>query len=79
MYEAVRRIEGSVQWWLGDHLRLGQITYEQAVSVKLSKPDGADGLKYQTLANYKTVAKAFPLSGRPEELSWSCYTRTPCR
>jgi len=68
MFSKLLEVEGSVQWWLGDMLRIGQTTYTEVVSVKLSTPDGEDALKYQQLRNYKWVADAFPVSGRPDKL-----------
>ncbi len=75
MFIKLLEVEGSVQWWLGDHLRLGQITYEEAVSIKLSVPDGEDNLKYATLRNYKWVSDAIPVSWRQDTLGWQIHER----
>ena len=65
----LERAEHAVQWWIGDWLLYGEgrpdwgDKYEQAISMF--------NRSYQTLANYKNVAKRVDFSRRRENLSWT--------
>lgn len=58
-----------MQWWIGDWLNYGEgrpewgDKYEQAISIF--------GLNYGTLSTYKSVAAAFDICLRRQNLSWS--------
>lgn len=66
--EFLQTVERSIQWWIGDWLNYGEQKwgemYSQAIQDEL-------GEKYQTLANYKWVAKQVQFSMRMENLSWN--------
>lgn len=53
-------------WWLGDWLVYGERMYEQ----RYRRAIALTGLDYQTLRNYATVARRFPLSRRRDKLSF---------
>lgn len=63
------RVEGAVQWWIGDWLNFGEgrpewgDKYEQAISI-FNRP-------YDTLAEYKAVARTYQFPERSGNLSWS--------
>lgn len=59
----------AMPWWVGDWLNFGEAkygeTYTQAIALT--------GEKYQTLLNWKSVAKRVPLDVRHPCLSWSAH------
>jgi protein gp37 len=63
----LRQVEACLLWWVGDWLNHGELkwkeTYQQAAE--------ETGFAYQTLANARTVARAFNFSRRREKLTWS--------
>jgi hypothetical protein len=72
----LERMNGAVQWWIGDWLLYGENRpewgdgYEQAISIfKLS---------YSTLANYKRVAKRVEFSRRRENLPFDHHEAVAC-
>src|SRR5713226_6333382 len=62
----LQEAEQSVQFWIGDWLNYGQKTWGKKYEEALTKT----GLDYQTLRDYKWVAKAVPLSLRKDKLSF---------
>ncbi len=71
MYEALLRIEGAIQWWIGDLLNYEGGKYG-SMYVEAIKTSGA---AYQTLRNYKWVAKAIEMSARADNLGWKAHER----
>lgn len=65
--EALKTIEGSVMWWLGDWLNYGERVYGETYSQALDATD----YSYGTLSTAKWVAKKVEFSRRIENLSWS--------
>lgn len=65
--DVLKRMEKSVQWWIGDWLRFGERKYGEMYSQALD----VTGYEYSTLANMKWVADRIPFSERSENLSWS--------
>lgn len=61
----LQRLEGSVQWCVGDWLVLGQKWGD-----KYQKAIEETGLDYGTLANYKSTAERVNFNGRHENLSY---------
>jgi DNA modification methylase len=61
---ALRSIEGSVHWWIGDWLNYG----ERAYGDKYKEALKATGLEYQTLRDDKWVAGKIELSRRRDNL-----------
>ena len=61
----LRNVEGAVQWWLGDWWNHG-IRYGKGEA--LAERAGVD---YGTMRNYASVANAFELSFRNDNLGWS--------
>jgi N6-adenosine-specific RNA methylase IME4 len=65
----LERIEGAAQWWVGDWLNFGDgrpqwgDKYEQAISIF--------NRSYDTIAQYKWVAKNVEFCSRLQNLSWS--------
>lgn len=57
--------KSSACWWLGDWLLFGERAYG-----RYDDAIGATGLDYQTLRNYATVSRRFPLSRRRDNLSF---------
>ena len=65
---ALRGVNRSLQWWLGDWLRYGERRYGEMYAQAVEDT----GKNYQTLANAKWVAERFAdFSLRRENLSWS--------
>ena len=65
----LRRVEGAVQWWIGDWLNYGRATYGE----KYDEATKALGLGEQTLTNYAYVAGNVQFSRRRENLSFSVH------
>lgn len=65
--DTLKRMEKSVQWWIGDWLRFGERKYGEMYSQALE----ATGLEYGTLANAKYVAEKIESSFRNENLSFT--------
>lgn len=65
--DTLKRMEKSVQWWIGDWLRFGERKYGEMYSQALE----ITGLEYGSLANMKFVAERVESSLRNENLSWS--------
>lgn len=65
--EALKGMERSVMWWIGDWLRYGERSYGEMYSQALDATD----LSYQTLRDAKWVAESVELSRRRDNLSWS--------
>jgi hypothetical protein len=53
-------------WWIGDWLTYGRSHYGE----RYKDAVGETGLDYQTLRNYATVARRFPVSRRRDNLSF---------
>jgi N6-adenosine-specific RNA methylase IME4 len=64
--QALRMVEGSVQWWLGDWCNFG----ERAYGEKYSQAVEATDYEYGTVANASYVASRFESSRRRETLSF---------
>jgi hypothetical protein len=64
--ETLKRMEGAIQWWVGDWLVYGECKWGEMYSQALDATSKA----YQTLANYKYVAEKFQFSRRRENLTW---------
>jgi N6-adenosine-specific RNA methylase IME4 len=64
--ETLKRMEGAIQWWVGDWLVYGERKWGEMYSQALDATSKA----YQTLANYKYVAEKFEFSRRRENLTW---------
>src|SRR5258708_18531414 len=62
----LREAEKSVQFWIGDWLNFGENAWGKKYEEALEKT----GLDYQTLRDYKWVARAVPLSLRKDKLSF---------
>jgi N6-adenosine-specific RNA methylase IME4 len=67
--DTLKRMEKSVQWWIGDWLRFGERKYGQMYTQALE----ATNLEYQTLANAKWVADKVEFSLRRENVPFSHY------
>lgn len=65
----LKRIEGAVQWWIGDWLNYGEQRYGEKYSQALDATD----LDYQTLRDYAWVALKVELSLRKDNLSYSIH------
>jgi hypothetical protein len=61
------RFAEAVQWWIGDWLNYGAVTYGEKYSQALA----ATGYEYGSLRNMASVAGEFDLSRRRDNLSWS--------
>lgn len=61
------RIEGALQWWIGDWMALGNkawgIKYERAMEIT--------GLSYKYLRNIASVTRKYQLSSRKDNLSFA--------
>lgn len=62
--DRLRRIEGAVQWWIGDALNYGEHAYGEKYSQALNSSEE------KTWQQYAWLAKRFPTSTRGE-VSWS--------
>jgi ParB family chromosome partitioning protein len=60
-------VDGAVQWWIGDWWRYG----EDRKWGELGQRAEEAGLNYQTCRNAGSIAGAFQLSRRRDNLSWS--------
>lgn len=58
----------TVQWWIGDWLRFGELHYGEEEFVQIAEAIAYDE---KTLANWMSVAAGFPHSLRRERLTWS--------
>ena len=67
--EVLRRIEGAVQWWIGDWLNYGEKTY----GGKYDEAVAATGLELVTLTDYAYVAQNVRFSLRNENVSFSVH------
>jgi hypothetical protein len=61
------QIARATQWWIGDWLNYGAVTYGE----KYSRALEATGYEYQSLRDMASVAGEFDLSRRRDNLSWS--------
>jgi|TARA_Y100000034_G_scaffold6889_1_gene7612 N6-adenosine-specific RNA methylase IME4 len=66
----LQRIEGAVQWWLGDWLNYGESSYGEKYSQALE----VTGIPLATLENYAYVAGNLQDSRRREDLSFSVHS-----
>jgi len=66
----LKRVEGSVQWWLGDWLNYGEAKYGEKYSQALEATDAEQG----TLENYSYVAQNIQISRRREDVSFSVHS-----
>jgi len=64
--DALRMVEGSVQWWLGDWCNFGEARYHEKYSQALDATDYELG----TIKNAAYVAGNFPSSRRRDDLSF---------
>lgn len=64
---AIRRVEGAIQWIIGDWLNYGERKYGETYAQAMDETD----MEYQALANYKWVAGQVEFSTRVENLSWT--------
>src|SRR5215216_3110150 len=60
------RYRSANSWWIGDWLIYGQSHYGE----RYKRGVAETGLDYQTLRNYASVARRFPLSRRRDNLSF---------
>jgi hypothetical protein len=64
---ALKSMQGSIQWWLGDWLNYGEKhygeTYTQAIEIT--------GYEYDTLAQFKSVSSRVESCSREQNLSFS--------
>ena len=66
--EGLHKVEGAIQWVVGDWLNYGESRYGETYSQAMSHwPDA----KYQSLADYSWVARKVEFSLRNENLSWT--------
>jgi hypothetical protein len=65
---ALSKVQGYLQWWLGDWWSFGEHRYGDRKAVVES--DDWDGPAFQTCANSATVCRAFETSRRREVLSF---------
>jgi len=65
----LRRIEGAVQWWIGDWLNYG----EKAYGEKYTDAEALTELERQTLTNYAYVSAHVTISRRRENVSYSVH------
>lgn len=73
---ALRGVQRSAMWWIGDWLRYGERRYGEMYSQALDETDYEKG----TLANAKWVAGQFPaVHFRNEDLSWSHHAQVAGR
>jgi hypothetical protein len=66
----LHRMEGAVQWWIGDWLNYGERTYGRKYSEALSTLSLEEG----TLRNYAFVAGNIQLSRRRDNVSFSVHS-----
>lgn len=59
----------SIQWWVGDWLNHGEAAYGE----KYAQGIEITGMAYGTLANWASVAKAFPPERRNADVQWSSH------
>jgi hypothetical protein len=67
--QVLRRIEGAVQFWIGDWVNYG----EKAYGEKYDDAERITGLDYGTLANYAWVASKVESSSRDENLGFKVH------
>jgi hypothetical protein len=65
---ALKNVEGSIMWWIGDWLRYGE---QRKWGEKYTHAVEATGFDIGTLRNAKSLAGTFDLSRRRDNLSWS--------
>jgi phage N-6-adenine-methyltransferase len=65
--ETLQRVEGSINWWIGDWINYGERKYGEAHTQAME----ATGKAYTTIANCAWVASKIDFSRRRENLSWS--------
>ena len=70
----LRRIEGAVQWWVGDWLCFGEKKYGETYEKALEETD----YDYITLRNMKWVSSAIEMSRRRDNLSEGKSQRWKC-
>jgi hypothetical protein len=66
---ALRDIEGSIQWWIGDWLNYGEHKFGERYAQAVEETH----YSYQTLANMKYVASKVEPSRRRENISFSAH------
>lgn len=67
--ELLRRIENSVQWWIGDWAAYGERWYGEGFYQAVDGMDYADA----TVDNFRAVARAIPPGKRQEGVKWSVH------
>jgi hypothetical protein len=65
--QQLKKIEGTLQWWIGDWLNYGEKTYGENYTEALA----ITGYDYQYLRDMKYVSQAVELSLRNDNLSWT--------
>lgn len=63
---SLQRVEGSVQWWLGDWWAFGEHTY--GTRAEAARSGRIRNLAFGTLANYAVVSRAFAQTSRRREV-----------
>ena len=66
---SLEKIEGAVQWWLGDWWRYGEHEYGERVAA-LQEGGPLEGMNFGTLRNYAWVAGAIETSRRRDVVSF---------
>jgi len=67
--ETLKRMDASVQWWIGDWLNAGERNYGEMYTQALDETVAS----YQTLRDYKWVTGRIELSLRKDNLSFSIH------
>lgn len=65
--QQLRRMNGSVLWWIGDWVRFGERKYGEKYAAAIDATD----YDYQTIASASWVSGQIEFSRRRENLSWS--------
>ena len=65
--KSLGKIQGAVQWWIGDWLNYGEKKYREMYAQALKETE----MKYGTLADLKYVASRIESSRRRENLTWA--------
>jgi hypothetical protein len=61
------RINGALNWWVGDWLNHGELHYPELYAQGME----ATGLAYETLQNIASICRLVDRTRRREDLSWS--------
>jgi len=67
--ETLKRMDASVQWWVGDWLNAGERNYGEMYAQALDETEA----EYSTLANYKWVVSRIPFALRRANLAYSIH------